>query len=627
MEKKMKQNHKPPAFRKPAAYFFITVLLLGMLLPGCSFRQNASPLPEISGIAQQMTGQGENTARLPDEPKDRKEAQEQFDRLADQVFREAVTDSYLDQHYTVTDPAAYGLEKPKSLYGELSLQSLKEETAFDREILSKLKEIPRDQLTMQGQLDYDVLESYLETELLAEGLEAYVQPLAPTIGIQAQLPILLAEYVLYTTEDVEDYLELVEGLDGYFGQILAFEKEKADQGLLGNDQALERIIESCRPYLEPAENCVLTGSFSQRLDGVEGLSGQQKEAYQKRHDELVASAFIPAYQHLIDGLENLKGAGTVEGGLCNYPKGKEYYRYLVYSSTATSCKSVDTLRETIKKRIEDNFEEAGKLVRQTPDLIDQISSYSFSLTDPVEILTYLQEAIKEDYPEPICKDYALHYVPEVLEPVLSPAFYLTPPIDRASSNPIYINRGSSAGTDSLFPTLAHEGYPGHLYQSAYFAAGSPSPLRYVLSFGSYAEGWATYVEYESYYMDPGISEEAARFLTLNEAINLGIHAYVDIMVNDQGWKVPEISEFISQYYDDSNQRFSNALYEAMVDNPANFLEYYAGYLEFSDMREKAEKALGKSFTLKEFHQFILDIGPAPFTVIRERLDDWVKERK
>ncbi len=553
--------------------------------------------------------------------------QEQFDALADEIFKDAVTSSLINLHFTVTDPEGMGLSKPEEPYGEVSLAALKEDTATYQEALDRLEQIKRSRLDPDSQLDYDILRHCLETEVSAAGLEAYAQPLAPTIGTQAQLPILLAEYAFYTEEDIEDYFSLLSGLQAYYGQILDFEREKADLGLMMTDEAIDRVLDSCRPYLADGESCVLAGTFAERLDSLEGLTDQQKAAYTARHAELISTAFVPAYEQLVQGLEALKGTGRVEGGLCGYPEGREYYRYLVYSSTATSCKSVDTLQKSIEKRLKEDHQEIVRLLRAQPELVDQLADTSFALTDPEEILPYLQEAIRTDYPEPICMDYSLHYVPEALEEVLSPAFYLTPPIDHAAVNPIYINQGSHAVKDQLFTTLAHEGYPGHLYQSSYFVSKDPAPIRHALSFGAYTEGWATYVEYDAYRLDPDMSPAMAQLLALDSSINLGIHAYIDIMVNDKGWKVPEIHDFITDYYNDPDMVTSTALYEAMIDNPANYREYHAGYLEFSDMRERVQKALGDRFQPIEFHRFLLDIGPAPFPVIRDRLEDQVREQK
>lgn len=607
----------PQIFRKPAAFLLAAAVSTSLALTGCTAsRLGITPSSPQAAKTQEI-----------------RTDQEAFDQLADRIFRENVNASIIDLHYTLMDPDRMGIEPPESPYGEYSLAEFQRETEKLEGYAEALASIKKKNLDKESQLDYDILETYLETELSCKGLEVYARPLAPTIGIQAQLPVLLAEYRFYRKEDIEDYFSLLTGLDTYFGQILALEQEKAAQGLMVGDAAIDRILESCGPYLEDGEGCLLNGTFRERLeemgrsDPQSVLTEEEKADLEQRHRELVTNSFIPAYRHLMDGLEGLKGTGRVEGGLCNYPKGKEYYRYLVYSSTFTSCKNVDTLRKTIEKRISEDFDAAAKLLAANPGLYDRLSACSFSLSDPEEILTCLREKIRQDYPEPISEDYALHYVPKALEPVLSPAFYLTPPMDLPDSNTIYLNQGSYAAQDQLFTTLAHEGYPGHLYQTAYFIRREPKPFRHLLSFGSYKEGWATYVEYDSCRLDDQIEPDLAELMALNSSINLGIHAYLDIMINDQGWDLSQVSAYVNEYFNDPEQELARALLEAMVDTPTNYLEYYVGYLEFSDMRRKAEKALGDAFVAKDFHQFLLDIGPAPFAVIRDRLEAWIKERK
>ena len=580
----------------------------GLLLNGCQ----AIPediLPSLSRPAS-----AENSQTL-------------FEELTGDIFRENAASSILDRHYLMAEPENFNLSKPESLYGNGDLEGLQKSSDAIAGYLDRLNAIDPDSLSPEDQLDYQILKAYLETESTCQGLELYAQPLAPTIGVQAQLPILLAEYEFYREEDIDDYFSLLEGLGAYFDQILSLEQEKASQGLMMSDDAIDRVLDSCEPYLDSSENCVLAGTFLERLDRLNGLDSAKKENYVRRHEELIRTAFVPAYEKLMEGLSGLKGSGKVQGGLCRYPDGREYYRYLVYSSTYTSCRDVTTLRKTIERRIERDFRELASIVTRRQDLLDSLPDVSFAFTEPHEILRHLMEQTALSYPAPICEDYTIRYVPKALEPVLSPAFYLTPPIDRDGSNTIYINQGSaSSGQDHLFTTLAHEGYPGHLYQTTYFLSTDPSPFRHLLSFGAYTEGWATYVEMESYQMDESLDQDLARLLALNSSITLGLHAYIDIMVNDQGWDISQIHNFITSYYDDPDQEFSAALYEAMVDNPSNYLEYYVGYLEFSDMREKAEEALGEAFDLMEFHRFLLDTGPAPFSVLRKGLERWIQEQ-
>src|SRR5699024_5814543 len=109
-----------------------------------------------------------------------------------------------------------------------------------------------------------------------------------------------------------------------------------------------------------------------------------------------------------------------------------------------------------------------EILTKDPDLAQEASSYAFSLTEPGAILEDLKQQCAADFPQiPQCS-YTVKEVPQVLEASLSPAFYLTVPLDRPQDNSIYINPGSTSSSRNLYTTMAHEGWPGHMYQTQYF---------------------------------------------------------------------------------------------------------------------------------------------------------------
>ena len=135
----------------------------------------------------------------------------------------------------------------------------------------------------------------------------------------------------------------------------------------------------------------------------------------------------------------------------------------------------------------------------------------------------LKEGSKTAFPEPPQTKLEVKYVPEAMEEHLSPAFYMIPAIDNSQQNVIYINRARMGNDMTLFTTLAHEGYPGHLYQTIYYESTHPDPIRSLLDFGGYVEGWATYAEMGSYYL-MGLSKEQATLLQKNASIILALYA-------------------------------------------------------------------------------------------------------
>lgn len=555
-----------------------------------------------------------------------KEAQAAFDQLCDHLFRQQLSEGYLGLHYTLADPSAYGITDCEINFGEFSLSHLLESWETQQEEQSMLASIPPELLTDSQQLTYRILEASYNAEAGFQGLELYYQPLAPTVGIQAQLPVLLAEYIFYHKQDVEDYLTLLSTIDQYYQQILDFEKERSAAGLFMTDECVDTIVSDCEAYLLAPEHNFLSSTFDERIDAMEELTDQEKTDFKARNLEVLSSHFIPAYELLLNGLKDLKGTCTNEQGLCYYPEGKRYYEYLVRSSTGTTYETIDQLHDAIENQINYDLIAMSKLLVDHEDLGVQLDNYQFSYTEPGEILEHLKEVIQADFPELEHSNYTTKYVPSSLEHTLSPAFFLVPPMDRYEDCVIYINGGSIGTSGDLYTTLAHEGYPGHLYQNVYFLSKCDTPLRNVLNFSSYSEGWATYVENYAYTTDNGLSPELGQVLAYNASATLALHALLDININYYGWDKNQVSDYLSQFYNISDSSVAEQIYNYMLSAPVNYLDYYVGYLEIRHMKEQAERILKDRFELKEFNRFILDIGPAPFTVIKPYFDQWLQEQ-
>ena len=472
-------------------------------------------------------------------------------------------------------------------------------------------------------LTYRILDQYLDTQLSSKGLELYDQPLSSSLGIQAQLPILLSEYAFYTRRDVDDYLKLLSTIDSYYGEIVAFERQKTQASLGLGDPAIDRILTSCNAYLLDADHSFMADTFASRLEGVPGLTDEEKNAYLEQNRQAINEHFVPAYKLLIDGLTQLKGTGGNEKGLCYLPEGKRYYEYLVNACTGTSYPTIDALKSAMGAQMLKDLKAMDALLTEDPSLADQMYAYSFRLTDPNQILEDLKAQCTRDFPPIDDCSYTIKPVPKALEATLSPAFYLTVPLDRPEDNSIYINGGSTSASKNLYSTLAHEGYPGHMYQTQYFNKHNTCELRKLLSFTSYSEGWATYVEYYSYGLDNGLGKELGQLLQHNNAFTLALYAMLDINIHYEGWDLAKVEEYLKQYFQINDSSIVATIYQDVAENPANYLEYYVGYLEIVNMRQEAVKQLGAQYSDLAFNTFLLNIGPAPFTVIRGYFKAWL----
>jgi uncharacterized protein (DUF885 family) len=391
-------------------------------------------------------------------------------------------------------------------------------------------------------------------------------------------------------------------------------------GLFMSNAVADRIMDQCEAFIKNPEDNFLIEYFNEKISNFKGLSKEEVKYYEKANKDAVLNKIVPAYEMLIDVLLELEGTGTNSAGLYYFPEGQAYYECLAHFKTG-SGKSMTDMADMLDDAISDGIYKITKLSLTDSSLMDKYTSFtSFPITDPKAILADLQKDITKDFPDSVKVNCEIKYVHESLSDYLSPAMYLVPPIDNYTNNNIYINGNDPKTLSMIYTTVAHEGYPGHLYQCVYFRNQKPSPIRNVMNFLGYDEGWATYVELYSYQF-AGIDKNLADFLEANNVVLLCMYARADIGIHYEGWKKDRVVSYIKNFYGDTE--IAEAIYYTLLEEPAIYLPYAVGYLEIMELRERAEDSLGDKFNMKDFHQFLLDIGPAQFYVIDNHLTEWI----
>ncbi len=547
-----------------------------------------------------------------------------FRQFTLELFRQDVAANTIGLHYTLKDPSAYDIVQAPVTYGSFSTNTTGMMASLENS-LSALSHYHYEDLTDENKLTYDILESYLQTAQKGAPYLLYEEPLGEITGIQAQLPVLLAEYPFHDIKDVDTYLSLLSCTPDYFNSLISFEKEKADSGLFIPDSTVDAVVDQCSSFVDMKDSNYLLTTFDERLSKIPGLSSTVKRDYQKKNQEMIANAVVPAYESLIDALLELRGSGKNKKGVCYFPNGKEYYSYVVERDTG-SPRSVSEIKKLIHDQISSDLLSIQTLLSKDPELAsrpvsaeappdksDIFLQNQIDRNQPEQILTLLEQKSSAAFPAPPDVTAQVKYVPNAMEPYLSPAFYMIPAIDDQSENVIYINQSRNVDTLKLFTTLAHEGYPGHLYQTTYFAEKNTEPLRSIFNFSGYVEGWATYAEMCSYYLSPLPKDQAALFQK-NGSLTLGLYAAADIGIHYDGWSVPDTVRFFSDYGIKDTDAIQE-IYNLILSDPGNYLKYYVGYLEFMELKKKAMKIDGDEFSQKNFHRAVLDVGPAPFDIV------------
>lgn len=537
-----------------------------------------------------------------------------FHKFTDSLFREEASSSTLTLHYTLQSPQSFGISDVPVCYDSVS-----QKTVSPQKYLEYLSSIDSSRLSPSDQITYDVLLLLFQQSAASRNFTGYAEPLGSTIGIQAQLPVLLCEYSFASKDDILTYLDLLSTTDQYFSSLLAYEREKAAAGLFMPDSCADGIISQCLSFIEkdPVDHLLVT-VFNQKLQKLSFLSKKEKAFLQDENLKTVTNHIFPAYQLLAQGLRSLKKNCKNQMGLYYLPKGKAYYEYLVQSSTG-SILSIPAIQNRIQTQLLSDAASCRELLSQYPDL-DQLTLSDLP-SDPTDILEDLQTHMTNDFPSAPQTTYSLKYVDQSLSDFLSPAFYLTAPIDNPDQNIIYLNPGAGYEGLDLYTTLAHEGYPGHLYQNLYSSAYL-SPIRQLLNFGGYTEGWATYVEMISYsYAAEGKPDHEAAAIVLAQkqrSMMLGISSLLDIFIHYYGFTRDNISHFLSEM-GISSKAAVNSIYDAALESPANYLKYYLGYLTFLDLQAYCQQKWPDQFQLSDFHKRVLEIGPCQFPVLEKYL--------
>ena len=540
-----------------------------------------------------------------EEKKSSKEAEnERFASFTEKLFCKEVATSQISLHYTLKEPEAYGIDKADTAYGMIQTDSTQIKTAAEN-MQQALYTFSYEKLNVKNRITYDLLKQYLRNLREEADYLYYEEPLNTVNGVQTQIPIVLSEYQFYDRTDVEAYLDVLSETRDYFQQIIAFEREKADKGLFLSDEMANQVLEQCNAFLAMGNGNYLYSTFVSRIGELQELSEKEKSDYIQQNARQMEEQVYPAYEDLIQAVKELKGKGTNEKGLCYFPEGRKYYEWYIQQSVGVT----DTIREleqqTRRQISEDitGMEEAVNEAKQAAAIMENGKAE--------RILEKLKKGIANAFPEIPKTSLRIKYVPEEMQEHLSPAFYMIPAIDYTEENVIYVNQIQMRDDLTLFTTLAHEGYPGHLYQTIFFESTDPDPVRSILNFGGYVEGWATYAEMCSYYLMP-LSKAQAAILQKNSSVILALYALADMGIHYEGWSRMDTVEFYARY-GIKDAKTVDKIYDLILGSPGNYLKYYIGYVKFLELKKEWIKSGNQS--QKEFHQAVLSVGPAPFEIV------------
>lgn len=490
--------------------------------------------------------------------------------------------------------------------------------AFLENELAIMDSVSYNDLSGEDKLTYNALYEYLKLAMKSGKYPYFDEPLSPVSGMQVELPILLAEYHLYNPSYIETYFNVIKSVPDYVADILDYENKKINNKTFMSCEQADVVIKQCKDFIADADTNYLIDSFDTRLSELTCLTPDAVAQYSSLNKQLITQYIIPAYQSIIDFLSANRNTSDTPTGLCSYGKaGKAYYKLLfrqITNCSHTPDEAYDILNDTLSE-----CKAAISSIISKSDNPAELSDLSLPIkasVSPGELVASLKQNIATTYPA-LSKDNTLQLksVHPSLEKSLSPAMYLTPPIDAETTDCIYINN-SSCESDDLYTTLAHEAYPGHLYQTRYYMSCSPQPVRLLLNFSGWIEGWATYAELDSLNL---IGTDVASILKYNKLATLCIYSITDIGVHYMGWDIMDTIRFLKENGINDTSA-SKEIYISVISEPVLYPKYTMGCIEFMKLKNAEMKKEGSSFNPLIFHKKILETGPIWFDVLWDIFD-------
>lgn len=559
--------------------------------------------------------------------KDNIKIQKEFDKFLDEQVSEYMAEDSLNIEYIFVDPKAYGygnelLELPYNDYEDYD-----EATQSIKETIDELCEFDKDALTSSQQEIYDIYLNTLRRNL--DNIEFYYLDnsyLGSMIGFQAQLPMLLNEYTFESQWDLDSYFNILETSVETFEKYANNEIERQKNNVGMSQEILNKVIKQCDTFSSD-KDCFLIESINQKIDEVDFLDENQKIEAKAKNKQLITEKLLTAYKRCSDILKTIDAPDETLG-LSHLPNGKEYYEYLLQYEVGVDMKP-NEIKKYFEKRMKSLTTDMSYLIKNSGVDVNSITDASYGdFNSASDNLDYLKEAISKDFPSVSNLSYEINYVDESLKDHFSPAAYLVGKVDAPNNYPeeIYINGEYSS---NLFTTIAHEGYPGHMYQHSYFKQKNPHVLRLLMDCSGYNEGWATYIENNIWeYADVSQDEKnKLEILSINSQLVQCIIGIADVGIHYEGWNFDEFKDFLSLYFGDLDEEVFKEQYELIVETPTNYLKYYLYGALLDDLNSEAKSSLGDQYLAVEFHEAVLDSGAVPYSMVKDNVKDYMKNKK
>lgn len=571
---------------------------------------------------------------------------EEFEEFMDEIFVLLFDGDQMSINSLFKDYESFGLTHQDAVLPKYEkIESYEEYLSELQDLANELNEFSNEPLSFEEQETLKIVSDYLDyllsiTENMCYMTNSY---LGTYLGYQCELPLALAEYSIRCEQDILDVISFLESSKESFESYYKYSFDQVEYGYALTDNAIDGIIEQCENFASLGSDNFLIEIFNNKIDEVTfDLTLEKKNEYKEKIASLIENELTESYQYIVDNLPSLKSNAKTSGSLASFgEEGQAYYQLLLSNVLGIKDLSVEKVLEYISNCYYDVYEEFYVEIQNAQSSLSQTElnkfiSYIYGNVDnysDIEIENLLDEfrtLAKELVPElDEMPEINLKYVPDALSDNFSPAAYFLSPLDETMYESVYLNSKYLDDYNYIFTTLAHEGYPGHLYQTVYTKSLDINNVRRVLRCNGYVEGWATYVEYKAYdfatnynYSSPA-GKYYVKIIALQNRLNLLAQTLLDIYANHVCKDFNEFAQVFNSivgYYDET---VAKEIYEQLIMIPTNTCMYAVSAEILNTLHDYASELIGSDFDEIAFNKVLLDSGSAPLDIVIENVNEYV----
>ncbi len=558
------------------------------------------------------------------------EAAKKLHELDEEIFKNGKTD-IISMVFDIEDPSKFGMNWPDVGIEPWSPDDDQKGQESIQQVLTTLNDIDFGSLELEDQILYDTLMHDYTLANEMNGMDYYTSSMNSLTGENMELPIIFATLGFDDQADVERYLKMLADVKPYFESLFEYEKKVAEAGNSRPDAILDKLLESLEAVYKNHEGNYMYTTFEDRVNAMD-LDDAVKKDLIAKNKEILDTSFFPAYEELKKNMETLRGTAKTSGKICEMQGGKAFYEKYFQLRSGTSL-TIDEakkfLLDDINAKYSDFYAKLFKLNQQQNDELmkhmSQDPSVAITTGSFESDVEFCKDAIKSDFPDIGDVKYTIYHIPKELSKNLSPAAYMSTPVDDINKNVLMLNDHSD-GLGDMLTTVAHEAFPGHLFEAVYH-------MQHMNNFyqkggtTAYKEGWSTYSE--DYIMnlttdyDLQVYECFDLYIAL---LNYQMQAYLDICVHYDGWGRDEVVNFANQYFPGAGEELADAFYDRIVEIPCYVTPYCFGNMCCSKIINDAMAQYGSQYSKKEIHAAYLDMGPSSFDLLEKYMPLFVEKQ-